>query len=319
MDTATEVVISRYAEVRAVLADPRFTVALAGPGGQDPSMAWLRSQVSRFSEGPAHERRRLIATGRLHLIDPDRLRHRAHARTTTLIERADGRPLDAMADLARRVPAAVLGEALGVEAEALPPAVAVVAGAYFSDQPGDEAADGAVRRLTELFAEVLGTGDPEVVAACIGLLVQAYDSCAGLIGDTLPHVLCEPRPDWTVEALMAETLRHDPPLRVMRRVAQSGAELGGHRLPEGTVVLLDLVAAHRDPAVFTDPDRFDPGRGGPPHLTFGDGLRPCPGVAHALQLAAGVITAVGERCRLSTPDLADEALLTTARLEVIAR
>jgi cytochrome P450 len=217
-----------------------------------------------------------------------------------------------MADLARRVPVAVLGGALGVEAEALPPAVAVVAGAYFSD-PRDDAADGAVRRLTELFAEVLGTGDPEVVAACIGLLVQAYDSCAGLIGNTLPHVLCEPRPDWSVEALMAETLRHDPPLRVVRRVAQSGAELGGHRLPEGTVVLLDLAAAHRDPVVFTDPDRFDPGRGGPPHLTFGDGLRPCPGVAHALQLAAGVITAVGERCRLGTPDL------TAARLEVIAR
>lgn len=67
-----------------------------------------------------------------------------------------------------------------------------------------------------------------------------------------------------------------------RRVAAGGA---------GEVVELDLVAANRDPAVFPDPERFDTGRGASPYLTFGHGVRPCPG-SDAFAIAAGVVETV---------------------------
>ena len=44
-------------------------------------------------------------------------------------------------------------------------------------------------------------------------------------------------------------------------------------------VLLLIAGANRDPARFPDPDRFDPGRGGPPSLAFGVGPHYCLGAA----------------------------------------
>jgi cytochrome P450 len=54
--------------------------------------------------------------------------------------------------------------------------------------------------------------------------------------------------------------------------------------PGGEPVTLDLDAAARD------------SRSGDPPLTFGSGLRPCPGEAQALALAAGVLEALLPRC-----------------------
>jgi cytochrome P450 len=70
-------------------------------------------------------------------------------------------------------------------------------------------------------------------------------------------------------------------------------------------VLLDLDAANRDPAVFDDPHRFDPERRADRHLSFGHGLRPCPGADHAQALAGGVIEAVLPRVALEA--LSDRA------------
>jgi cytochrome P450 len=57
-------------------------------------------------------------------------------------------------------------------------------------------------------------------------------------------------------------------------------------------VVLSLAAANRDPDHTRDAERFDPARR-PRSLTFGTGPRACPGSAHALSLAAGVLDAFG--------------------------
>jgi hypothetical protein len=56
MSRVTHVTFGRHAEVSAVLADPRF--AVAAPADEGGPMGWLRSQVSRFSTGATHQRRR---------------------------------------------------------------------------------------------------------------------------------------------------------------------------------------------------------------------------------------------------------------------
>jgi cytochrome P450 len=114
--------------------------------------------------------------------------------------------------------------------------------------------------------------------ARITVLLQAHAATEALIRNALGHA----EPGAPIEGILYETLRHDPPVRALNRIDE---KTGGR-------VTIDVVAANRDPRVFTDPDRFDATRGPASHLTFGSGLRPCPAPAHALALAAGVLEAV---------------------------
>jgi cytochrome P450 len=169
------------------------------------------------------------------------------------------------------------------------------------DPEAADAADAAVRVLVEL----LGPGDDEAAANRIALLMQAYEATAALVGITLAIALRLPDPTrWPAEQIVAETLRYDPPVRAMRRVTAEETDLDGQTLRKGDEVRLDIAAANRDPAVFSDPGGFDPsrfdaGRGEDAHLTFGAGRRPCPGGDQALGLAVGIVEVVLRRARLA--------------------
>jgi Cytochrome P450 len=230
------------------------------PNGPPRSASWLRASVSRFSTGADHERRRALVTRVLAGIDPAALAEAARAHPV---------PIDVLAEAVGAAPAA---EAAG--------AVAVVARVYLSGDP-DPAADRAVARLVTLLG---GTAD-EATANRIGLLVQAYPATVALV-ERAGHRLAGSQP---VEAILDETLRHDPPVRSTRRIATRPLRIGESELSAGALVELDLAEANRDPEVFADPDRFDPDRAAAAHLTFGAGLRPCPGRAHALALASGAL------------------------------
>lgn len=279
--------LTRHADVTALLADPRFDVPTAPPASH--GLAWLRGAVSRFSRGDQHARRRSLAAALL-TASPAQLRAEAAARAAD----PDATPRD--------VPVTVLAAALGAR-RPVHEQVAVVTPGYFGRvQTGLSEMDAAVDDLVTVFG-----GEPtERVAAAIGLLVQAHEATSELVTRALT-VLGQPpaeapafqdRPAATpIEAVLAETLRHDPPVPAMRRECLVDHDHPYHGpIAAGTVVVLDLVAANRDPDVFTDPDRFDPSR---PNLdqvlTFGSGPRACPGRDHALALALGAIEGVLRR------------------------
>ncbi|MBM0230126.1 cytochrome P450, partial [Micromonospora sp. ATA51] len=161
---------------------------------------------------------------------------------------------------------------------------------------------------------------PEVTANRLGLLVQACDATAGLIGAAARHVLAAPEPVPTGD-LLAEVLRLDPPVRATRRVATAPLRLGGREIRAGTALLLRFDAANRDPAVFAEPDRFVPGRPGRA-LTFGAGPRGCPGERHALALATGVVDVLRRHCRATDAEIRHDphpTLRVPTTLEVIPR
>ncbi|GIH51123.1 Cytochrome P450 [Microbispora rosea] len=318
--------LTRHADVRAVLADPRFLVPAvpAAPAAQPGTgMAWLRGAVSRFSNGAEHACRRARAEGLLDALDPVRLRR--EAREQAGAELAGGSRVDVMARIARRVPVGVLATRLGVpedRREEVAAAVTAMAAAYhLPPAPGAASAgDAAVAVLADALGEGEGL-EPGLLAAVAGALIQACDATAGLVGNTLAVVARLPADlsvRWPVEALLAETLRWDPPVRLTRRVAAEDAAAGGVPVPAGAVLVLDLAAANRDPEVFPDPHRFDPGRfdserfdsgpcqqapgGSGGHLGFGSGIRPCPGERAALALAAGVVEAALTH-RLADPEI----------------
>jgi cytochrome P450 len=63
------------------------------------------------------------------------------------------------------------------------------------------------------------------------------------------------------------------------RHASAAVSIAGVPIAADERIVLRLAAANRDPAVFADPDRFDPGRRGPAHLSLGFGLHACAGSA----------------------------------------
>jgi cytochrome P450 len=98
-----------------------------------------------------------------------------------------------------------------------------------------------------------------------------------------------------IARIVHESLRTEPPVAVLPRLAPQGGEIGGVELPPMALVLCGIAAANRDPEVFAEPDRFDPDRSEPEILTFGFGAKYCPGTHLARQQLAAALDAVVQR------------------------
>ncbi|MFI2237091.1 hypothetical protein [Streptomyces chrestomyceticus] len=296
-----------------LLTDPGWVVPPVPEDVPEGTMAWLRARVARFSSGEAHARRRALAIGALGAlgalgvsdgpdVNAEALRDAARTRTQELLS-ASG-TVEVMARVARVVPADVLAASFGLPVTADSAGlVGDVARAYHAHGEPVPAADHA---LTRLVADCGGTWD-ETTAARIGLLVQAYDATAGLIGNTAYLALTgagagagaglAPEPPPEPSAALAtdrldQALRTDPPVRGTLRAPVDG----------GDPVRVGLVTSDGS-------------------LAFGAGAHACPGQAHARALAAGVLDALLARgCRLVSPDIAYEPsvnLRVPVALEVV--
>ncbi len=96
-----------------------------------------------------------------------------------------------------------------------------------------------------------------------------------------------------VDQAFKEALRLQSPVGSIPRVALKATTLGGYDMPAGTPVFVNIVATHRDPDVWPDPDRFDPARFGPDApprprfswIPYGSGPHTCLGARHAAMIA----------------------------------
>lgn len=77
-------------------------------------------------------------------------------------------------------------------------------------------------------------------------------------------LLCDYPDQWAlldqlelVPHAVGEAMRYRPIGFALPRIATEYLELAGVRIPAGTIVLANTAAANRDPAAFSDPDRFD--------------------------------------------------------------
>jgi len=78
-------------------------------------------------------------------------------------------------------------------------------------------------------------------------------------------------------AVIAEALRLEPPVLMLRRRLAADVVYDGVLMPEGLVVQMFWAAGNHDPAVFSQPERFDAARSHQGLTTFGGGLHICPG------------------------------------------
>lgn len=100
-----------------------------------------------------------------------------------------------------------------------------------------------------------------------------------------------------LDLAIEETLRWEPAVQSAARHATRDTEIRGVRITEGEVVHCMLGAANRDPAHFTDPDRFDVTRtNAGDHLSFAVGRHFCLGAPLARLETRVVLETLWARC-----------------------
>jgi cytochrome P450 len=91
-----------------------------------------------------------------------------------------------------------------------------------------------------------------------------------------------------LDAVCAETLRLNPVAPLIGRTLRSGLTVKGYDLPAGLSVGISILALHRRPELYPEPERFRPERfldraqGSFEYLPFGGGARRCLGASFAL-------------------------------------
>ena len=140
----------------------------------------------------------------------------------------------------------------------------------------DAEADG--KRLTEI----------ELLHQCIFMLNAGHETSTNMITHGIHEMLLNPdqigllseHPD-LIEPMVEEVLRYQAPIQINNRRANSDQILSGVTIPADTTVHMMINAANRDPAQFSNPDRFDITRRPNRHLSFGLGVHICAGNALA--------------------------------------
>ncbi|MFG2498040.1 cytochrome P450 [Streptomyces sp. NPDC048441] len=257
--------VSRYADVRAVLGDARLVPGEPGPG-------------------PAHRA----------LVEPS-LRAAAERTAYVLARRIAGRhEVDLVAEFSGWLPAAAAVAALGLPFDDAARVQEWCRTGRTRLGGSHPELAGVLRPLigrrrahpgTDLLSVLCGTrvhGRPlsdEAVTGLVGTLLggggeATAHALAAFLANLLDHPaqldLLRTRPG-LIPAAWAESLRRDPPTPIVLRRATAPVTLGAATLPVGAVVACLIGSAGRDPYRFADPDRYDIFRADPAHLAFGAG------------------------------------------------
>ncbi|MDR2996655.1 MAG: cytochrome P450 [Microbacterium sp.] len=118
-------------------------------------------------------------------------------------------------------------------------------------------------------------GDLGSLARCVGVIVRRLAD-EPVLQQRMRGIGDDPDRRAELDAMLDECLRLDDPFVANRRVTTCPVTTaGGETLPQGATVLLDWVAANRDPDVFSED--FDPEGHAADNLVFGIGPHACPG------------------------------------------
>ncbi|KAA8888076.1 cytochrome P450 [Nocardia colli] len=295
-----------HATVRAILADPRFSVRYelghnpiadlgpmppAPPGdmlGVDPPQ---HTRYRKLLAGKFTVRRMAVLTERVEQITTEHLD--AMART--------GGPVDLVDAFAFPIPALTICELLGVPAAERDRFRRYVEVANDNNSTGADrsAAFAAVEQhihtlavakraepADDLLSDLTDSDLSEDELAGVGalLLGAGLDTTANMLALGTFALLSHPaqlaelraRPelaDQTVEELM----RYLSIVPTTSRTALADVELDGQAIKAGETVALSIQGANRDPAKFDEPDAFDIQRSAVGHVGFGHGVHQCLG------------------------------------------
>ncbi|MEV0414210.1 cytochrome P450 [Streptomyces sp. NPDC050448] len=146
--------------------------------------------------------------------------------------------------------------------------------------------------------------EDEITSMSFLLVVAGHQTTVNLVANGIHALLTHPdqlaalRADPVrVQGAVEEVLRYESPSGLASlRYATERITVGGVTIQKGDFVQISLLGADRDPAVFTDPDRFDIGRpDAGRHLAFGHGIHHCLGAPLARLQGEIALTRIIER------------------------
>ncbi|MFD5421426.1 cytochrome P450 [Streptomyces sp. NPDC127069] len=338
-------VVTGHAACKAALADPRLSKNAAteafdrrdgseeGPG---PGRALTAHMLN--SDPPAHTRLRRLVQQAFTARRVAALRPVIEGHVNRLLDGLTRTPEpDLVRDFAVPLPLAVVFDLLGASEGAghiLEAWAATLNGEEGDGEvsvPTAEALVGHIRALLahkrahpgdDLLTALIHAHDDgdrlseqEITSMGFLLVAAGHQTTANLISNGVHALLTHPRelaalradPSRT-GAFIEEVLRHESPFSIATmRYAIEPVTIDGTTIPAGDFVQIAMLSANRDPAVFPDPDRFDPSRPAAGHLAFGHGIHHCLGAPLARLQAETAFTTLLTRhptLRLATPTTA---------------
>lgn len=289
-----------------------------------------------LEDDPDHRRHRSLVnrafTARA-LVDWQPLVEEACEDRLAAIDGSPGAGFDALADYAHDIPRRVIAALLGIaheEIEAFDRSLRTLtkgfsgfgivrtllfdlrsATGFVRDliarkrrEPGDD----LMTALIEAEEEGSRLSEDELIAMVFLLVVAGFETTVNAIGNGVVTLLAHPEAlsrlrsgavGW--ETGTDELIRFQGPIQGTKlQYASEDLEIAGHPIARGQAVMPLLHVANRDPAVFDEPDLFDPARNPNPHLGFGFGAHFCLG----RQLALMETRIALERLFGRLPDLA---------------
>lgn len=283
------------------------------------ALTWL-TRTMMMSNPPDHTRLRRLVSSAFTPRHVEELRAAVIAHADRMLDEIAGQPgVDFMSALALPFPAKVMADLLGVPDSdidfCIPPCM-VLSKPLVNKEAIDRIVD-ATTKLRAYFTDLLAVkrrapgndlisrlvhssdehklDDEEVMGSVVLFFGAGLETTTNLLGNGLLTLLRKPdqiellrqRPD-AIGSAVEEMLRYDAPIQVDFRTALKPTTLAGIELAEGQPVMALLGAANRDPARFTDPDRFDVTRDQGQHLSFISGIHFCLG-SHLARLEARVL------------------------------
>lgn len=126
---------------------------------------------------------------------------------------------------------------------------------------------------------------PELIMLATFLFGAGQDTSAKLIGNAMRYLVDEPglqeqlRADTKlIPAFLEETLRLEGSTKAVKRLAKRNMQVGGVEIPAGTIVIIAVAAANRDPRRWENPTAFQLNRPRiKEHIAFGRGAHTCAG------------------------------------------
>jgi cytochrome P450 len=301
--------VSRYADVRQILVDRRFSrAAVKDPGGPAKELGELETESLIGMDPPEHTRLRKLVSYAFTPRRVEELRPRIAELVAELLDTmlAGPGPVDLVEGFSTPLPVAVISELFGIPPEdrhkckewsdtmmgdwQVDPEGTAAAVRGFSDlidsrraHPGND----LLTALLKVNVDQDRLSDHELLMVSIGVMIGGHETTTTQINLFVLTLLRFPE---QLAALQADPSKIPAAVEELSRFIQLGetgvmlprvttepVELGGTQIPAGATVLPAFMVANRDPAMFTEPDGLDLNRPANPHLAFGAGVHHCLG------------------------------------------
>jgi cytochrome P450 family 142 subfamily A polypeptide 1 len=306
--------VSRYDDVLEIEKHKdRFVNSNQTKGGYRPNIPADKSIIGL--DDPQHSKRRNLVSRRFTPKAVTAWESRIRDTVTRLlddVQRAGG-DAEIVSQLAAPLPAMTIGWLLGFDDDRWPElqewserTIMLGGGPRYHEEDGMIAAMEFAQAAADLYTAKRGCpaddvmtiwtqaeigGEPlgldAVIADCLLLLDGGAETTRTVIPRTLLNLIEHPdewqklRAGSDLTIATEEFIRYVTPIHNMCRVAIEDTDVAGQSVEAGQQLVLMYSSANRDPAHFTDPERFDVTRHPNNHLAFGFGTHFCLGAALA--------------------------------------